>query len=177
MPMRSLVSSGCAAVLAMAAGCYTYAPVDSAAPAPAGQYVSLRITDQGRVGLDNRFGEGVRRITGRVVEQDGNDVVVSVDHVSNLDGETIRWAGDTTRVQRSYIGYIEQRKLSAGRTSLIAATAIGAIYAMTASGLVGGGRESQSIDDPNDGKAKDRAGARPRFSHDIRVPLWRIWIR
>ena len=74
-------------VTLISAACYSYAPVDSQSPAPAGQYVALRISDRGRVGLNDRFGEGVREITGRVVLQDANDLMLSVDHVTNVDGE------------------------------------------------------------------------------------------
>jgi hypothetical protein len=157
--------------------CYSYAPVDSQAPAPAGGYVALSITDRGRVGLNERFGEGVREISGRVVQQDASDLVLSVDQVRNLEGETTRWSGEETRVNREYVGFITERRFSAARTSLIAVGVGAAIYAMAVNGLIGGGQDVQNDDDPNAGKASNRAPLRPRLSHDIRVPLWRIWVR
>jgi hypothetical protein len=167
-----------AAMLLLAAtACYSYAPVDSQAPAPAGGYVALSITDRGRVGLNERFGEGVREISGRVVEQNANDLVLSVDHVRNLEGETTRWAGEETRVNRDYVGFITQRRFSAARTSLVAVGVGAAIYAMAVNGLIGGGQDVQNDDDPNAGKASNRVPRRPGLSHDIRVPLWRIWVR
>lgn len=160
----------------LAAACYSYAPVDSQAPTPAGQYVALRITDRGRVGLNERFGEGIREITGRVVQQDGSDLVMSVDHVSNVEGETTRWAGDTTRISRDYVGFITQRRFSAARSSVLAAGAAVAIYAMAANGVIGGGHDKDAPDDPG-GKLTSRIPVRHGLSHDIRVPLWRIWVR
>lgn len=181
--MRTLVSRVSHGVcllsllLAGAGGCYSYAPVDSRAAAPTGGYIALNITDRGRVGLNDRFGEGVREISGRVLEQNANDLVLSVEQVRNLDGETTRWSGEETRVNRDYVGYISQRRFSAARTSLVAAAAGVAIYAMAVNGLIGGGQDVQDDSDPNAGKASNRAPLRPRLSHDIRVPLWRIWVR
>jgi hypothetical protein len=179
MQRRSTTVRLRAAVLASLAAqaCYSYAPVDSQSPAPAGQYVALRISDRGRVGLNDRFGEGVREIAGRVVQQEGNDLVLSVDHISNLEGAVTRWAGDTTRVNRDYVGYMTARRFSAAKTSLIAVAAAAGIYVMSVNGLIGGGRDIEKSDDPNEGKAKNLLPGRPRVSHDIRVPLWRIWIR
>jgi hypothetical protein len=178
--MRRLsLLAGVPAVLSlMLAGCYSYAPVDSQAPAPTGGYVELRISDRGRVGLTDRFGEGVREISGRVVNQEGNDLVLSVDRISNVDGEITRWAGDTTRVNRDYVGVMTARQFSVGKTSVAAAIVAAGIYAMAVNGLIGGGHDVENNDDPNAGKATVRLpAARPRLSHDIRVPLWRIWIR
>jgi len=178
MSMKRVLRSPVVLVAALlVSGCYSYAPIDSQAPAPTGRYVALRITDRGRVGLNERFGEGVRDISGRVLQQDGNDLVLSVDQVRNLEGETTRWAGEETRVNRDYVGFITERRFSAAKTSLIAAAAGAAIYVMAANGLIGGGQDVQNNDDPNAGKASSRMPLRPRLSHDIRVPLWRTWIR
>jgi hypothetical protein len=183
MPRRSLSGVGrraCGVLLSALpalSACYSYAPVDSQAPAPTGGYVALRISDRGRVGLNDRFGEGIQEISGRVIEQDANDVVLSVDHVRNLEGETTRWAGDTTRVNRNYVGFMTQRRFSSAKTSLVAVGAAAAIYVMAVNGLIGGGQDVENNDDPNAGKASIRRPASPRLSHDIRLPLWRMWIR
>jgi hypothetical protein len=177
--MRRLsLTAGLLGVLPLALGaCFSYAPVDSQAPAPEGQFVALRITDRGRVGLNDRFGDGVREIAGRVVRQDGTDLVLSVDHMTNVDGETTRWAGDTTRVSRDYVGRMTERRFSPARTSAVVVAAAAAIYVMSVNGLVGGGSDKENTDDPDEGKAKIRSVGHPRLSHDIRIPLWRIWIR
>jgi hypothetical protein len=119
----------------------------------------------------------VREISGRVVQQEGNDLVLSVDQVRNLEGETTRWAGEETRLNRDYVGFMTQRRFSAARTSLIAVAAGAANYDMAANGLIGGGQDVQNNDDPNAGKQSSRVPLRPRLTHDIRVPLWRTWIR
>ena len=67
--------------------CYEYVPIASAAP-PVGQLVELQVTDRGRVGLGDRFGPGVQFIMGRLVSEQGNDLVISVGSVKNIDGET-----------------------------------------------------------------------------------------
>jgi hypothetical protein len=65
--------------------------------------VELQVSDRGRVGLGDRFGPGVQLITGRLVSEQGNDLVVSVTSVKNIDGETTQWSRDTTRVDKSFI--------------------------------------------------------------------------
>ena len=92
-------------------------------------------------------------------------------------GETTRWAGEETRVNRDYVGTMTQRRFSAARTSLVAVAAGAAIYVMAANGLIGGGQDVQNNDDPNAGKQSNRVPVHPRLSHDIRVPLWRTFIR
>src|SRR5689334_9876890 len=88
-----------AALVPVLPACYTYVPVAGPEAAPqAGRYVALQITDRGRVGLGPRFGSGVRQISGTVVTQQGGDLVLSVDQVSNIDGELNRWSGDTAKI-------------------------------------------------------------------------------
>ena len=154
--------------------CYTYVPVNSQAAAPAsGHYVELEITDRGRVGLGERFGAGVRQISGTLVTQQGGDLVLSVDRISNIDGAMDRWSGDTTRIDRDFVGRMTERRVSAGRTALLAVAAAAAIYATASSGLLGGGKDSN--DEPTGPiNQSNRVPTRPHFSRDLQFRLWRI---
>ena len=155
--------------------CYSYVRVDSQAPAPSGQYVELQITDRGRVGLGERFGAGVRQISGTVVAQQANALMLSVDRISNIDGAMDRWSGDTTRIDRNFIGSMTERRLSPSRTALLAISAGAAIYVTMASGLLGSGRDRD--EEPTGPiNQSNRIPRRPQISRDFQLRLWRIFI-
>lgn len=156
--------------------CYSYMPIDSQAPTlPSGRYVEMQITDRGRVGLGQRFGPGVRQINGTVVGQQDNELVLSVDRITNIDGEMGRWSGDTTRIERDFIGSMTERRISTSKTVLLAAAAGAAIYATAASGLLGGGKDPG--DEPTGPiNQSNRIPLRPHFSGDIQLRLWRIFV-
>jgi hypothetical protein len=165
------------AILSLATqACYSYMPIDSQAPTlPSGRYVEMQITDRGRVGLGERFGSGVRQINGTVVGQQNNELVLSVDHITNIDGEIGRWSGDTTRIEREFIGSMTERRVSASKTALLVAAAGAAIYATAASGLLGGGGDKQ--DEPTGPiNQSNRIPLRPHYSGDLQLRLWRIFV-
>jgi len=162
------------AALSTVSGCYTYAPVNSQSAAPSvGRYVELQITDQGRVGLGQRFGAGIRQVSGTLVTQQGSDLVVLVDRISNIDGDIDRWSGDTTTIDRNFVSGMTERRISAGRSALLA-LAIGAvIYGTASSGLLGGGKDKD--EEPTGPiNQSNRIPPRPHFSRDLQLRLWRI---
>ena len=134
--VRAAAALALAALVPSMMACYEYVPIASAAP-PVGQLVELQITDRGRVGLGDRFGPGVQFIMGRLVSEQGNDLVISVGSVKNIDGETTKWTGDTTRVDKSFIATVKGRQISTTRTALIAVAGGLAVYLMVSSKLLG----------------------------------------
>jgi hypothetical protein len=165
------------AILSLALqACYSYARIDSQAAAPSGRYVELQITDRGRVGLGDRFGEGVRQISGTVVAQQANDLMLSVDRISNLDGELDRWSGDTTRIDRNFIGSMTERRFSPSRTTLLVVSAAGAIYVTMASGLLGSGRDHDDDGPTGPINQSNRIPRRPQLSRAFQLRLWRIFL-
>jgi hypothetical protein len=164
------------AILSLALqACYSYARIDSQAPAPLGRYVALEVTDRGRVGLGDRFGEGVREISGTVVAQRGDDLTLSVDRISNIDGAMDRWAGDTTRIDRNFIGSMVERRVSPSRTALLAVSVGAVVYATAASGLLGGGKDRD--EEPTGPiNQSNRIPRRAQFSRGVQLRLWRIFI-
>lgn len=155
--------------------CYSYVRIDSQAPAPLGRYVELQVTDRGRVGLGERFGEGIREISGTVVAQQANDLMLSVDRISNIDGALDRWSGDTTRIDRTFIGSMIERRVSPSRTALLVISVGAAIYVTTASGLLGSGRDR---DDEASGPVNqsNRIPRHLQFSRGFQLRLWRIFL-
>jgi hypothetical protein len=125
-----------AAVIPLFQGCYEYVPIATATP-PVGQLVELQVSDRGRVGLGERFGPGVQYIMGRLVSEQGNDLVVSVGSIKNIDGETHLWSGDTTRVNKDFIATVKGRQISTTRTALMALAGGAAVYLMISTKLLG----------------------------------------
>jgi hypothetical protein len=164
------------AILSLALqACYSYVPIDSQVPAPLGRYVELQVTDRGRVGLGERFGAGVRQISGTVVAQQANALMLSVDRISNIDGAMDRWSGDTTQIDRSFIGSMIERRVSPSRTALLAISVGAVIYATAASGLLGGGKDRD--EEPTGPiNQSNRIPRHSQFSRDFQLRLWRIFI-
>jgi hypothetical protein len=127
--------------------CYGYVPIVTQNP-PTGQLVELQITDQGRVGLSDRFGPGLDVIAGRIESQQANDLVIDVFRVTHITGESTQWSGESVRVDRGFVGLVKTRKISALRTTAIAVAA-GTVLALTAGrALTGGGKDPKDPPDP-----------------------------
>jgi hypothetical protein len=160
---RNRVSSLAALALALPAlhACYEYKPLITAAP-PAGESIALQISDQGRTNLSERFGPGLAEIQGRVVSVEGSDYVVNVFRVSHIDGESAAWAGEVTRINRSFVGTVKGRQFSPLRTGLLGAVGIAGAYFLVSRGLSGGFSGGHS-DDPTDQPATIRIPLGFRF--------------
>ena len=78
-----------AALLPSLNGCYEYMPLASASEAPVGQTIELQISDQGRVGLADRFGPGLASIEGRLVSQQSNEFIVNIFRVKQISGRAL----------------------------------------------------------------------------------------
>jgi hypothetical protein len=172
--MSNRILTMLAAIVPALQACYAYVPVSSQEAAPAtGRYVELQITDRGRVGLGPRFGAGVRQMSGTLVTQQGSDLVLSVDRISNIDGEIAQWSGDTARIDRDFVATMSERRVSAGRTALLALAVGAAVYATASSGLLGGGKDKD--EEPTGPiNQSNRVPPRPHFSRDLQLRLWRI---
>ena len=132
-----------AALLPMLGACYEYRPIETQSP-PAGEQVSLQITDQGRVGVSERCGPGLAEVPGTVVSTQGSDYVISVFRVAHITGETAAWSGESTRINRSFVAAVKGRQISPLRTTLLAAIAGGALYYLVSQNIIGsfsGGHE------------------------------------
>ncbi len=132
-----------AALVVLFAACYEYRPIETQTP-PAGEQVALQITDQGRVGLSQRFGPGLAEIQGKMVSTQGSEYVINVYRVAQITGESAAWSGESTRIDRSFVGSVRGRQFSGLRTSLFAVVAGGALYFLvsrTLSGSFSGGHD------------------------------------
>jgi len=120
----------CIAIVATSA-CYDYVPVTTSPPV--GEIVALDITDRGRVDLTDRFGPGIARIEGRLMEAAPDRYVVSISRVTQINGDHASWTGETARLSRDVVGGVESRHLSRGRTAILAGVAAAGVVGFIAS--------------------------------------------
>jgi len=134
--------------LALQNACYTYVAAVSGAPEPGLNYKFL-INDQGRVGFSQRVGPGVTSIEGKLVDQNAESFVVSVDAVEAISTPRSHWAGEQLTVNKQYVTAVRERQLSKSRTALAAGIAVGSIAAFFVTrAIVGGGSDSHGTGEP-----------------------------
>lgn len=138
--MRNLwLSLSAVSMLAIQAGCYRYVPMAGSRPA-LGERYSLELTDGGRVGLAERLGSGVIRVEGTLLQMTDTAYVMSVAGIETIDGGSSHWSGEKVSIPPQYIGSLQERAFSRGRTAAAigaAAAALGAFIATRS--LLGGG--------------------------------------
>jgi hypothetical protein len=125
---RSLLLVPVTSMIALQGGCYRYVPMTGATPVT-GQRYTFEITDAGRVGLADRLGPGVMKVEGTLVRQTDDAYVVSVAGIDLIGGGSSHWTGEQVPVNAGYIGGVERREFSPGRTAVAigaAAIALGA---------------------------------------------------
>lgn len=128
MMLRGMCCGGLI-VLLFLPGCYTYVPVESTA-LPMGETVAFDLTDRGRVGLSDQIGSGVRTVEGRVTGTQGDQYIVNVFRVASIDGESVRWSGETVRIDRDYVSRVQEKHLSKSRSWLAAGLVAAAVVAI-----------------------------------------------
>ncbi len=138
-----------AALLLMTQACYEYVSVETT-EAPVGQFVELRISDPGRIGLASRFGTGLDRVNGRLLAMPDSSLTLGVLSVTNLEGVRTPWAGEEVRLNRGFIRSMRSRQFSPTRTSVIAGAAAVVLYFTAVRPLTGGGKDPRDPPDPID---------------------------
>jgi hypothetical protein len=149
------------------AGCYTYVPMDTSLRVPdRGEAIALEISDRGRVGLSERFGEGVMRIEGRVRSGTLEAFEMQIFKVSYLREGDSRWSGETATVSRDFVSRVQGRQFSRPKTIAAIGITVGTIAALIVTReLISNGREGD--EDPNPDPDPD----------SIRLPLLKLFFR
>lgn len=115
-----------AGVSMLSVGCYTLQPAAAAAPVP-GTRLAFAINDAGRVALGGSMGPELRRVNGSLNSKEGDDYFVNVSGVDLLQGGFQAWAGETVRINSSYVSAVYERKFSRERTIIASVLAVGAM--------------------------------------------------
>ena len=106
-------------LLLLLGGCYSYVPLQAAAPAP-GLRVAARLTDAGTARLGRLLGENVGVVEGDVVVATDSALALSVRVVRQRNGVDAFWNGEVVTLPRADIGELRQRTLSRTRSWLTA---------------------------------------------------------
>jgi hypothetical protein len=118
----------------LSTGCYELQPVVVAEPA-SGTRLAFAIHDVGRVALGGSMGPALLKVNGTLVTKQSDDYFVSVSGVDLLQGGFQTWAGETVRINSSYVSAVFERKFSKGRTILASAAAAGVLALVIGKGL------------------------------------------
>jgi hypothetical protein len=111
-----------AALVAAAAlgGCYRYAPVTPAA-LPTSARVRVGLSAEGASALEPTVGTAVSAVEGALVRQGGDTLVVRADKLLTTAGVDVAWSGGDLRLPAAWRGEVTRRRLSPGRSALLAA--------------------------------------------------------
>ena len=125
------------------AGCYVNRPL-AASPEP-GTNVLIALNDRGRVALADSIGEAASEIEGALVSRQDSLYVIRVRAVEYLNGQRQRWTGEPLSVKEEHVRDVHARRMSRGRTAVVAGAISSSVIAFILSrdlfGLGGGGRE------------------------------------
>ena len=134
---RSLAAVPALSAMVLQGACYRYVPMGGVTP-QLGERYTFDITDAGRVGLADRLGPGVLKVEGTLVKQTDDAYVVSVAGIDLLNGGSAHWTGEQVPLNTGYIGTLEKRQFSAGRTAVAIGAAALAITAFIVTRGLGG---------------------------------------
>lgn len=112
----------------LAAACYTYTPI-AAIPEP-DSHVSVVLSDFGRLHASSQIGPQADRVEGAVVATSDSGYLLSVSGVKLIQGNWVKWTGETVSVRRDYVASVYRRDLSKPRTVLVVAGAAAALTAV-----------------------------------------------
>ena len=136
--MRTTILIG---LLCLSAGCYNYNPLTTPSPVP-GTYVAVTLNDAGSDELARYLGPNVFLVRGRYLgpSEGERGLLLSVSAVETKRGEELSWKGETVALPTDVITSLEVRRLSKGRSLLLAGMGAGGLVATTiAFSLLGGG--------------------------------------
>jgi hypothetical protein len=126
------------------AGCYSYHPVESPAPA-SGSRVEADLTGRGTVELASQIGPGARSVRGQVVESESDSLVLALTSVIGRNEQETYWRGERVRIPLITVAKVEERKFATGKTILFGGAIIGGLLAAIKAFQVEGGGGGVSV--------------------------------
>ncbi len=122
-------------------GCYVQSPLTSL-PTP-GTEIVVELNDEGRVGMASQVGPSVTSIEGLLDSASTDSAfTLRVSGVSIINGAFAKWAGEPVTVRPAFVQSLAERRLSKGRTAVLAgglAVAATVFVATRGLGVLGGG--------------------------------------
>jgi hypothetical protein len=115
-------------LVALAAGCYYYTPLEQPDP-QSGTYLQVNLTDSGTSHFWSYLGPDVGDLRGRLINADDRSLALAVEAVDLRHGQMLSWKGETVSLGREYVAHLEERHLSKSRTTLLALGSVAAFIA------------------------------------------------
>jgi hypothetical protein len=112
----------------MLSGCYTYLPVGAVEPA-IGAHVAAALTEAGSDTLARSIGPAITTLRGDVISLGEHEITLAVTSVTDRWGQVASWRGERVLVPRPAVRELQQRRLSPGRSVLLAAALLAASVA------------------------------------------------
>jgi hypothetical protein len=129
-------------LLALVAGCYSYQPIETPAPALRTR-VQADLTDAGSVQMASQIGPGISSVRGEVIESDSQAVLLALTSVVGRNEQEVFWAGEQVRIPLTSVARLQQRRFAASKTMVFGGAFLGslllAVEAFTGPGSGGGG--------------------------------------
>ncbi len=143
--MRRIHRLVAAALLPLAGGCFSYAPLAQPNP-PRASALRLTLSTPGDYRLANVTMNDVGLIEGELVAMDDSVVIVSATRLVARSGFEHLGEGTTLRVPRASIGAMQIKRLSPLRTALFSGALVAgaSLIGAAAGGALGGGAGSGS---------------------------------
>jgi hypothetical protein len=127
------------------AGCYSYHPLATPAPA-SGTRVAADLTDAGSVQLASQVGPGATSLRGEVVESDPDALLLALKSVLGRNEQETFWAGEQVKVPLTVVMRVQQRRFAPGKSILFGGAVLGGLFvavkAFEGHGSEGGGAGS-----------------------------------
>jgi hypothetical protein len=111
------------------AGCYTYRPMATPAPAP-GDRVSAQLTTEGSRELTGQIGPEVLHVEGDVLAADSSGLDLRVREIESYRGIRSDWHGEHLKLPRQAVAGLQERQLSIGGTTLMGGVFAAGLYAI-----------------------------------------------
>jgi hypothetical protein len=123
----------------LAVGCYSYAPLVGPVP-EAGTSIAATLTDSGSLALARYLGPMVTVVRGRYVGTSDTGLQIAVSSVVFSGGAELAWAGETVTLPGGTVQSLQLRRLSKGRSMLLAGVGVAGVAATVAAfDLIGTG--------------------------------------
>ena len=123
--------------MCMISGCYTYRPIGAPSVARSGDELRIHLTADGTTELTRFLGPRVAALDAELVRIDADStMMLGVSMLQFTDGTSYPFTGqDPIRVSPVYIGSVERRSFSGGRTTVMSTAVVAGLIAVARAAL------------------------------------------
>jgi len=147
--MRLTIERLSLVLVPLCGACYMQQPLNEPIPA-ADMRIMAQVTDTGVLAMSSALGPGARQVEGIVVGADAASWDLRLLRVDYRGGSSVVWKGEQVRFPRSALSQAVQRRLSKGRSWILAGMITSsALLAARFLGVIGGGKGDDGNEPPH----------------------------